>query len=443
MKSNHTISRVTNSKIIHNPFLLFLPFLIFFILLVINAKNDPISADSYVYLTFAKNLLHGFYSPPAPNINLIEGPGFPILLVPFVSLNLPILCITLMNAILQYLSIVFLFKTFQQYLPYSKSLLFSILYAFCFSSYTYMSSVITEPLSLFLISILLYFLVRSYKTDKKRNLYIAGLILGYMALVKVIFPWVVITMLLGFCVILIFNIKNVNVKKGILINLVAFVVISFYMMYTYSLTSRFFYFGSAGNDAFYWMSTPFENEFGDWNNQTFDATNSWRPERKLAIALLKENHQKDFEGIAKLNTLEKDDAILKIALNNVKNHPVKYVKNIISNVSRLFFGFPNNYTFESQLKKVWYFAIIYTFMLYSLIMTFIHWKKITFSVRFIFLFSFIYLGGSSLVSAESRNFIIILPALLFWIGYIFHKSVNIQFVESNDENEIKEPNDFL
>lgn len=437
MKSNHNISLVNNNKIIHNPFLLFLPFLLFFVILVVKAKNGPISADSYVYLQFAKNLLHGFYSPPAPYINLIEGPGLPILLVPFVGLNLPIICITLMNSVLQYLSIVFLFKTFQQYLPYTKSLLFTLLYAFCFSSYTYMSSVLTEPLSLFLISVFLYFLVRGYKTDKKNNLYIAGLILGYMSLVKVIFPWVVLTMLVGFCITLIFNKKDVNHKKGLLINLVAFIVISFYMIYTYSLTSKFFYFGSAGSDSFYWMSTPFENEYGDWNNQTYDATNSNRPERNLAIALLKANHQKDFDSVAKLNTLEKDDAIMKIAMNNIKKHPSKYFKNIISNVSRLFFGFPNNYTFESQLKKIWYFPIIYTLMLYSLLMTLIYWKKITFTIRFIFAFSFIYLGGSALVSAENRNFIIILPALLFWIGYIFHQSIKIQSIGSIDENEIQ------
>jgi hypothetical protein len=437
MKSNHNMSLVNNNKIIHNPFLLFLPFLLFFVILVVKAKNGPISADSYVYLQFAKNLLHGFYSPPAPDINLIEGPGLPMLLVPFVGLNLPIICITLMNAVLQYLSIVFLFKTFQQHLPYTKSLLFTLLYAFCFSSYTYMSSVITEPLFLFLISVFLYFLVRGYKTDKRKNLYLAGLILGYMALVKVIFPWVVLTLLIGLCVALIFNRKDVNYKKGLLINFIAFIVISFYMIYTYSLTSRLFYFGSAGSDSFYWMSTPFENEYGDWNNQTYNATDSKRPERNLAIALLKANHQKDFDKVSKLNTLEKDDAIMKIAMNNIINHPTKYFKNIISNVSRLLYGFPNNYTFESQLKKIWYFPIIYTLLLYSLLMTIIHWKKITFIVRFIFAFSFIYLGGSALVSAESRNFIIILPALLFWIGYIFHQSVKIQFVGSIDENEVQ------
>ncbi|MBK7212890.1 MAG: hypothetical protein IPH88_06260 [Bacteroidales bacterium] len=98
-------------RIIKNPYLLFSPFLIAFVIFVIINHPHGNEGDSERYLMYAKNLLHGFYSPPAPNIELINGPGYPILLMPFVALGLPYLCITLLNAVMYYLSIVVLYKS--------------------------------------------------------------------------------------------------------------------------------------------------------------------------------------------------------------------------------------------------------------------------------------------------------------------------------------------
>ena len=92
-------------------FLLFLPFLVLFLLLVFKMHNDTMHGDEGRYVQFAENLCHGFYSPPPPDINLWNGPAYPLFLMPFVLLKLPLICITLANAFMQYLSIVFLFSS--------------------------------------------------------------------------------------------------------------------------------------------------------------------------------------------------------------------------------------------------------------------------------------------------------------------------------------------
>lgn len=226
-----------------------------------------------------------------------------------------------------------------------------------------------------------------------------------------------------------------NSKKGLIITSLAFLVILPYMVYTYNLTGKLFYFGSAGNDTFYWMSTPHEYEYGSWNNSKFEA-NADGPEKQLGTELLKANHQKNFDRIAQLPPLEKDDAFLEMAIDNIKKHPVKYLKNCVSNVSRLFFSFPKNYTFEVPIYKVWYFSIIYVLLLYSLFITLFKWKSINYSIQVVCILSFIYLGGSTVVSVDNRQLLIIMPALILWIGYIFHKTVEIKAFDRGTDSTI-------
>src|SRR5690348_11128528 len=71
-------------KIYSKPFLAFLPFLLLYAALILFLNNDALFGDEGRYLQFAHNLLHGFYSPPPPDINLWNGPGFPVYLMPFV-----------------------------------------------------------------------------------------------------------------------------------------------------------------------------------------------------------------------------------------------------------------------------------------------------------------------------------------------------------------------
>jgi hypothetical protein len=57
-------------------------------------------ADECRYISFAENLLNGFYSPPSPNINLWSGPGFPIILMPLVSLHADRSILILLNVLI-------------------------------------------------------------------------------------------------------------------------------------------------------------------------------------------------------------------------------------------------------------------------------------------------------------------------------------------------------
>jgi len=61
-----------------------------------------------------------------------------------------------------------------------------------------------------------------------------------------------------------------------------------------------------------------------------------------------------------------------------------------------------------------------------------NWRKIIFPVKIILFIVFIYLGLSALVSVDTRMFTIVVPMLLIWIAFIFHKSVRINLKFDND-----------
>lgn len=418
-----------NYKLTRNPFLLFSPFLVLFILLVLKQHSDVMEGDEGRYVFFAKNLLQGFYSPPVPGIDLWCGPGYPILLMPFVALGLPLICITLMNAIFQYLSIVLLFKSLLNFVDYQKAILFSLFWAFCYSSYKYIYVIYTEPFTIFLISLLIFSIVKAFNSQTNKYIIVSGFILGYIALTKVMFGYVIMFLFIRSVVLSAYNRKANNYNKSALIMLIALTTVMPYLFYTYNLTGRLFYWSNSGGNALYWMSTPYENEYGNWNNQFFILEGLDRAKESTPNEFLKLNHQKDIDDVLKYKGVYKDDAYKRIAVNNIKTHPGKYLKNIITNISDMLFGFPVSYTYQVPLLKIWYFSILYSLMILCSIPTIINWRKIPNSIRFLILFAFIYLVGSSLVSGENRMFVIIVPLLLFWIAYIIHNLItfNIKF----------------
>ncbi len=416
-----------NFKFTRNPYLLFLPFLLFFIVFVLKFSNDALEGDEGGYIFFAKNILHGFYSPASPDINLWWGPGYPLILTPFISLGLPLMCLTLLNAVFQYLSIVLLFKAMQQFLSFRKSLIFSLCWAFCYIAYSYMTLMQTEVFTTFLIAILIYASIKGFNDQGNKYLYLAGFILGYIALTKVIFGYVLMFLLVGSLFLWLKKRSAPNYRKSALIMIIAFATTMPYLIYTYNLTGKLFYWGNSGGMSLYWMSTPYENEYGSWDNETFTANHiDGDIASNTSTTLLKVNHQKDIDEVLKYKGVEKDNAYKKIAIANIKAHPLKYIKNIVSNISNLLFGFPNTYSFQRPLLKIWYFSILFSLTVLSFILTIINWRKIPYSLQCLVVFAFLYLGGSSLVSGGNRQFIVIVPLLLLWIAYMINNAVTLK-----------------
>jgi hypothetical protein len=414
-------------KLLRNPYILFSPFLLFFVVIVIKLRTDFLIADENRYFQFALNLLQGFYSPPPPNINLWNGPGYPIILAIFIALHLPVIYITLANAVFQYLSIIFLFKTIEQFTSFRTTVLFSFFWAFYYIAYEQLPRLYTESFTLFLFSALILFLTKSFNKPSKKYIYLSGFLLGFLALTKVILGYVMLIMLLAIIILWIANRNSANYKKSAFILLIAFFVTFPYLFYTYNLTGRFFYWSNASGQCLYWLSTPYEGEFGEWNSDAYTANCGNDPVILCNAELLRQHHQKDFAEIDKYVGVERDDVMKKIAFRNIKEYPVKFLKNWVANVSRLLFGIPASYFYQrlQTLLRILPNAILLTFMIFCLIPTILNWKNLDYSLRFILMLLFFYLSASSFACAFPRQFYVIVPLLLFWISFITERSLKL------------------
>jgi len=407
-----------------NPWLIFSPFLAIFIILVLKLHSDKMEGDESRYFMYAQNLLQGFYSPKNV-VFLWNGPGYPLFLVPFLYFKLPLITIPLANAIMQYMSIVFLFKSIKAYTNTKVALLASLAWGVYYLGYQEIPSILTEPLTSFLMSSLLVSLSSYFTKGNKNYLYISGIVIGLIVLTKFIFGYILLFMLIfGVAVYLIYQMKKIaqpKIKSLIIALGIAFVLVTPYLTHTYQLTNRVFYWGNSGGMNLYWMSTPYENEFGDWFPETLFIGQA------ISGTNLYKNHLSDINYFLTLKGIERDDAYKQKGIENIKKYPLKYIRNWFTNQGRLWFNFPQTGFSHSERGLLRFVpnAILLTFFLLSLYLWGINFKKCPIEINFLALFILSYLGMTSLISALPRQLTVSVPILLFWISFIQFKSTKV------------------
>jgi len=392
------------------------PFLLLYLTICILFAPQGYVDDEDRYIYFANNLLNGFFSPPYPMFNLWNGPGYPILIAPFLFLKLPLLVIRILNGFLLYFSLTVTYKTFNIYSTKKNAFLFTILIGLYFPIFEQLRLVMTETLAWFLISILCFLFVKNFQQEKIswKLLFLCAFTIAFLAMTKVIFGYVILLMLFASIFMVLLPAFRSSAKKSFLIFLISFVFCLPWLLYTYSLTNKLFYWTNSGSMSLYTMSTPYENELGDWAN--------------IEQLQLNPNHKSFMDSISKFNSLQKDDAYKSAAIKNIIEHPEKYFSNWIANVGRLFFSYPYSKT-EQTLKTYWTMIpnmFILIFIVISVFFSLMHYEKVPKALLVLLFFMLVYLFGSSLISAYRRMFYITMPFWILLISYVFNNIISIK-----------------
>ncbi|MBL7793725.1 MAG: glycosyltransferase family 39 protein [Saprospiraceae bacterium] len=412
---------MTIPSLLRNPWVLFLPFLVLYACITWLTASAALMGDEGRYLEFAGNLLQGYYSPKE-GFSLWNGPGYPIAIAPLVAVGAPRFLMLLANAVFQYLSVVFLFKTLNLFLHRRAALALTIGWGLYFTAYETLPYVLSDTFATLLATLAAYFTIKTLKDGK--GAWKAGLIWGWLLLTKVIFAYV-FPLVLGLILI---KIKSQNARKSLAIFGIAYLVALPYLFYTYQLTGRWYYWSDSGGMSLYWMSTPYPDEYGDWNNERFVGYFKGMALGDAATAALKARHQADFDEIYRYEGPARDDVFKKKAIANIKAHPGKYALNCLANVSRMFFGFPISYVGLKlhYLVRLVPGSIVFTLMLFCLLNTPFLWRQMPAAIKILFATGVIYLAGSTLLSAYPRMLSVILPLLLCWMGYVLGNRVIIR-----------------
>jgi 4-amino-4-deoxy-L-arabinose transferase-like glycosyltransferase len=428
-------------KLTRNPYFIFLPFLCFYACVIIINKWPTLYGDEIRYVDFAHNIIHGFYSPPAPHINLWNGPGYPLVITPFIAFKVRVLYITLLNALYQYLAVVFLYKALKLITPGKIALIFSLLLAVYPNALAVLPILYTEAFTGFLVSSFIYCVTLSYKKGSNKYVVLAGLVLGYLTLTKVIFGYVLVICLAACLTALLFKKNRAYYLKPVYMLLIALAVTVPYLTYTWQLTGKAFYWGDSGGMSLYWMSSPYTNEYGDWKNP--ELKNNQYPsliKSKETIPLLKKNHQEEITFILKHNEAEQDELYKQASIKNIKQHPFKFAVNYYDNFSRMLFNFPYSYSYQDDaiVGNIIRGSLILWASVIGIVLTCLNWRRVIFPVKFVLLITAVYLLLSGALSAYPRQLDIIVPVLLFWIGYLAANTpkLNLRFAEQESLDNI-------
>tara|TARA_B100001093_G_C26815259_1_gene1009398 strand:+ start:937 stop:2187 length:1251 start_codon:yes stop_codon:yes gene_type:complete len=403
-------------------YLKFTPLLLTYFLISLIKFHDILIGDEDDYLRYADNLLKGFYANDNPQHDYLwYGPGYPIFLAIFRFFNCNLLIPKLFNCLFIYFGNVMFFKSLKKIIPEIQAIFLTsavgLYYPFLAFS---IPSLLTEALSYFLIcSLILNFSLFILNNNKKR-MWIAVISLGYLALTKIIFAYVIMMLFIIFIPFLMFKKTYKVFKKYILLLFLSFCLTTPYLVYTHSLTGKLLYFGDSGGMSLYWMSTPYKGEFGDWHPFTSLET---KPK-------IYKNHAMFVNTIKNLHPVEKDIALKKKAIQNIKNNKFKFFKNWQYNLSRLFFNRP----YSAYNEPRYSFVIDYLFngillflFIATIFLNFKNIKKISPLFYFLGTFVLVYLGGISLLSCYPRFLHILFPVIIMWTSYTINEFVNLKF----------------
>jgi hypothetical protein len=304
------------------------------------ALPRAVFGDEWRYLLYAENILNGHYSL-RERVFLGNGPGYPLLLAPFLAVEWQDGA-RLLNAFLHAGAVLYAWLLVYPKLPVRWALGVVAALAVYPALREHLPLLYTEPLTTFLMIAWAFHGLRALQS--RRDLAIAGVLLGVLCLTRVNYGPV--TICFAASTLLIWRARRDNVARSFCIQAgIALLVCTPYLAYTYSLTGRPLYWSSPGGNAFYWLTSPFPEESGDWYHQGWVYKNDLLRAHHKAIfdrtTGLGENPNLPIrEQLLNISSPESGDVFMEQGLRNVREHPLKFVANWCANLSRLFFDVP-------------------------------------------------------------------------------------------------------
>jgi len=274
----------------------------------------------------------------------------------------------------------------------------------------YIHRLLTEPLAIFLVCGFLFHFCRIYRGARRPGLQvlIASLFLGYLALTKIFFGYVILSLLL-LCIFLYLWRRSEVFKKTILVCSLAILLCIPYLSYTYNLTGKVFYWGTSGGLNLYLMTTDFEGGLGDWS-------------------VFKRHRREIFKGMEGLTAVQIDEELKRRAVINIINKPEVYFRNWLANLGRYLFNYP--FSYDIQKTSTYFYIIpnmfIVVFSVLCIYPTFVGRKNIPYELFILIIFAMISFGGNSLLFALNRYFWPIVPIVLFWIAFTMTRVLRIE-----------------
>jgi 4-amino-4-deoxy-L-arabinose transferase-like glycosyltransferase len=191
-----------------------------------------------------------------------------------------------------------------------------------------LANVHSEPLAILFVVAAMLGIARYLRAPGLESLVLAAGALAGLALTRVAYGWI-LTVVLGVSGVWWVVVRSRVARQLSIVVALALLACLPWLSYTYAKTDRVFQWGNSGSLSLYWMSSPYEEDRGDWRQADDVFTDP-------ALAA----HRPFFAGLRGRTLAEQNAEIEREALRNIAHHPLDYVENVGWNVSRMLFNTP-------------------------------------------------------------------------------------------------------
>lgn len=404
-------------------FLLLAGVLVVYVIVTLLAHRPDLIWDEGRYLDYAKNLSQGFYvTPEKPD--LVNGPGYPLVLAPFVALKAPYLVMRMLNAVFMALAAWFSFRAVLPYAGKRWALAVALISAFHPSLLRTAPYMMTEALALACIAGFGWAFTSALWSIQWRLGATLAAAFAFTSLImtRVFFGNVLMAMLVVVIALLpLWHGQRRMLWRALTVLALAFALCIPWLAYTKSKTGDLLCWSTNGGELLYWATSTHEGENGHWFSEE-DAQN--KPE------LVANGHRDFYKAHYYLPVKQREDALKKKALENIRANPVGVFKNWLANWGRLLFGFPRSYQHEELLMLV--LVVINGPLLLAVLLAAcfgVRHRRAT-PPEFVLLAAMIliYLGGTSLLPGLPRYTIVIWPWLAIPVADILSRHLKLKMV---------------
>lgn len=405
-----------------HPALLLVPFLAIFVLAALYLPERQ--NDESGYLGLARNILDGDYAKGPPDAlldsdetypDLWFGPGLPLVLTGPVAAGFPLWLVRLIGPLLLFAAVLVFYALMRRHTRPKAALLAAGALGMYLPYYTLLPALHSEALAILFVVVALYATARVCEGAGRRWLLLGAVALAGLALTRVDYGWVLTAVLVA---VLVWWLVSRRATAGRLAAMYALglALCLPWLAYTTAETGRVFQWGNSGGLSVYWMSSPYAGDLGDW--QKAEAVLS---DPDLAP------HRSFFASLEGRSLPDQNARLERRALENIRDHPLKYVENLAANVSRMFFDTP--YSYSSQRLTAMYFAIPNALLLGVLVFAVVVAVRVRGSLppptAPFAIFAIAAFGLHALVSAYPRMLFPIVPVLVWFAGTTIANHVRV------------------
>lgn len=385
---------------------LFLGTLLVYVVATLAANRPDLIWDEGRYLDFAKNLTQGFYADPK-NPDIINGPGYPLVLAVLLMMKMPLIGLRMFNALFMALAVWFSFRAVKLYAGSRWALGVALVTALHPNLVRTASYLMTEELAVCSIAGFAWAFSEALRSEKMNWLImvVAALVFAWLTMTRVFFGNVIMASL-PFLVLLALIMKRERGRllRALMVMLLAFAMCLPWLAYTKAKTGENLCWSTVGGELLYWMTSTHEGENGHW----FSVEDA-QTKPQLVV-----HHREFYLPYYELPVKEREERFKKRAGEQLKANPAGVFKNWLCNWGRLIIGYPRSFE-RMDFTALVLFVVngpLVLALLWTCVVALRRWREVPAEILVIGLLSFIYIGGSSIAPGLPRYTVVLWP----WIG---------------------------